>query len=80
MRHKEIKKTLIDRDLTITKIARELSEETNTSVVSLVQMLSDMTYGRRWYPKLADLVYSRFRIRFTRPEAYEPRVRTKLAA
>jgi len=80
MNHKQIKKSLIDKDLTITQIARELEPETGNTLASLVQMLSDMTYGRRWYPRVADLVAQRYGIRFVRPKAYEPRVRLKQAA
>lgn len=80
MNYKQIKKTLIDRDLTISKIAEEVAPELGLAHRSCVQMLSDLTYGRRWYPTLAAKVYERFGIAFKRPDAYAPKVRIRKAA
>lgn len=80
MNTKQIKKALIDKDLTITQMARRLAPLTSAAEISLVQMLSDMTYGRRWYPSLAELVYKEFGIKFVRPAQFEPKVRLKHVA
>lgn len=69
MNTKQIKKTLIDRDLTITQIARELSLSYPATAISLRQMISDMMHGRRWYPHLAARIESKFGLRFTQPTA-----------
>lgn len=80
MNTKQIKKTLIDRDLTITKMAHELAREYPASAVSIRQMISDMIYQRRWYPSLADAIARQYNIRFIRPAHYEPKVRLRHAA
>lgn len=80
MNTKQIKKTLIDRDLTITAMARHLEPLTAATELSLRQMLSDMIYQRRWYPSLAELIDREFGIKFIRPRHYEPQVRMKQAA
>lgn len=80
MNTKQIKKTLIDRDLTITVMAAKLAEKYPASELSIRQMISDMIYQRRWYPTLADHIDRMFRIRFVRPAHFEPKVRLKQAA
>jgi hypothetical protein len=80
MNTKQIKKTLIDRDLTITQIARELSKSYPASELSLRQMISDMIYERRWYPTLAERIERDYGLAFTRPRHFEPKVRMKHAA
>lgn len=77
--HKQIKKTLIDRDLTITRMATELASSYPASQISIRQMISDMIYGRRWYPALAEEIDRVYRIRFTRPAA-DPKVKMRHAA
>lgn len=80
MNTKQIKKTLIDRDLTITQMANELSRSYPASSLSIRQMISDMIYQRRWYPSLADTINRVYNIRFIRPAHFEPKVRLKQAA
>lgn len=80
MNSKQIKKQLIDKDLTITAIARTLAGEMEVTEQYLVQALSDMTYGRRWYPTLANTVADRFGVRFVRPPAYAAKVKLRRAA
>lgn len=80
MNTKEIKKFLIDKELTIAEMARILAPKTNASETSLQQMLSDMFYGRRWYPTLAEQVFSEFGLQLNRPAQFAPKVRLKQAA
>jgi len=80
MNRKQIKKYLIDQDLTVTGMARQLAPKTDASEVSLRQMLTDMFYQRRWYPTLASLVEREFGLHLVRPAAFEPKVRLKQAA
>ena len=81
MNTKEIKKFMIDRDLTITEMARGLEPSaSDVRVRSLVQMISDLIYGRRWYPSLALRLKDEYGVKLIRPPAYEPKVRLKRAA
>lgn len=80
MNTKQIKKYLIDKDLTIAEMARSLAPKTTASESSLQQMLSDMFYGRRWYPTLAEQVNAEFGLNLSRPIHFEPKVRLKQAA
>jgi hypothetical protein len=81
MNRKEIKKFLIDRDLTVTEMARQLEPgATDARVRSLAQMLSDLFYGRRWYPSLAARLKDEFGLKLVRPEPFRPKVRLKNAA
>ncbi|HQU84844.1 MAG TPA: hypothetical protein PKY59_17025 [Pyrinomonadaceae bacterium] len=80
MNTKQIKKFLIDNDLTIAEMARQLSAEERASESSLQQMLSDMFYQRRWYPSLAETVNKKFGLNLIRPKQFEPKVRLKQAA
>lgn len=80
MNTKQIKKYLIDADLTITAMSRQIAPKTSASEKSLRQMLSDMFYGRRWYPTLAEVVNKEFGLNLVRPKQFEPKVRLKNAA
>lgn len=81
MNTKEIKKFLIDRELTITEMARQLEPEaSDIRTRSLAQMLGDLFYGRRWYPSLAERLRDEFGLKLARPAAYAPKVRLKNAA
>jgi hypothetical protein len=81
MNLKEIKKFLIDRELTVTQMARELEPDaSDLRIRSLAQMLSDLFYGRRWYPSLAERVKDEYGLKLKRPAAYDPKVRLKNAA
>lgn len=81
MNTKEIKKVMIDRDLTIAQIARQLEPRASeTRFRSLQQMLSDLIYGRRWYPTLASRLRQKYGFKLDRPPAFAPKVRLKNAA
>lgn len=82
MNTKQIKKILIDRDLTIAEMARRLANRPDVTATenSLAQMLSDTFYGRRWYPTLAEMVNTEFGLNLVRPKQFEPKVRLKQAA
>lgn len=80
MNTKQIKKFLIDADLTITEMSRQLAPFVTASEDSIRQMLSDMFYGRRWYPTLAERVNKQFGLNLVRPKQFEPKVRLKHAA
>ena len=79
MNTKQIKKFLIDNDLTVAKMARQLADlpEVTASESSLAQMLSDTIYGRRWYPTLSETVNREFGLSLVRPKQFEPKVRLK---
>lgn len=79
MNTKQIKKFLIDKDLTIAEMARQLAPKTTASETSLQQMLSDMFYQRRWYPTLAELVNKEFGLKIVRAKHFAPKVRLKQA-
>lgn len=82
MNTKQIKKFLIDNDLTVAEMARRLSRlpEITANESSLAQMLSDTFYGRRWYPTLSEIVNREFGLSLVRPKQFEPKVRLKQAA
>lgn len=82
MNTKQIKKYLIDNDLTIAEMARRLAARADVSASenSLAQMLSDTFYGRRWYPTLAEQVGKEFGLALIRPKQFEPKVRLKQIA
>lgn len=82
MNTKQIKKFLIDNDLTIAEMARRLAGRSDVTAnqSSLAQMLSDTFYGRRWYPTLAEQVNREFGLNLVRPKQFEPKVRLKQVA
>lgn len=81
MGRKEIKKWLIDRELTIAEMSRRLSPALPTATESsIAQMLSDLFNERAWYPTLADLCRKEFGLNVSRPRHFEPIKRKKLAA
>ncbi len=82
MNTKQIKKFLIDKDLTVAEMARQLVGKPGitSNESSLAQMLSEMINGRRWYPTLAEQVNAHFGLNLVRPAHYEPKVRLKQAA
>ncbi|MCC6328964.1 MAG: hypothetical protein IT174_10640 [Acidobacteria bacterium] len=81
MNYKEIKKFMIDRELTLAEMARRIEPgATDTRLRSLAQMLSDLFYARRWYPSLALRLKDEFGLKLSRPEAYRPKVRLKNVA
>ena len=81
MNYKEIKKFLIDHELTIVQIARELEPDaSDIRIRSLAQMISDLFYGRKWYPTLAEKIRQEYGLKVVRPPAFSPKVRLKNAA
>lgn len=82
MNTKQIKKFMIDHDLTVAEMARRLAARADVTANenSLAQMLSDMFYHRRWYPTLAEQVNAEFGLTLVRPKQFEPKVRLKKAA
>lgn len=62
----EIKVFMLREGLTIASIAEELSDE-NRKKTSLQTMISDLIYGRRYYPALAKELNNKFGLQFKRP-------------
>ena len=65
MNGKQIKKLLLDKDLTVAGMARQLATA-KLSEESARQMISQMIHGRRFYPALAKRVERRFGVRLER--------------
>jgi hypothetical protein len=63
---KEVKKKLLDKGLTISEMARELSEDSDATFDSIRVMLTDLLYGRRYFPELAAQVNEKWGIEITR--------------
>lgn len=81
MQGKEIKKWLIDHDLTIAQMSRRLEPKMpNATQLSIAQMLSDLFNQRAWYPTLAEHCRTEFGLAVSRPRHFEPVRRRKLAA
>lgn len=62
----EIKVLMLKKGITIASIAEELSDE-NRKKTSLQTMISDLIYGRRYYPALAKELKEKFGLHFNRP-------------
>lgn len=62
MTAKEVKKLLINKGLNISDMARELAENSDATFDSLRVMLTDLLYGRRYYPTLAEQVREKWQI------------------
>lgn len=62
----EVKVYMLKKGLTITLIAEDLADE-NRKKTSLMVMISDMIYGRRFYPALAKELQKKFGIKIERP-------------
>lgn len=80
MNTKQIKIWFINNDITPSRMAEKLAVNYPASELSIRQMISDMTYERRWYPTLAAEIERQFGLRFVRPKHYEPVRRLKQAA
>ena len=65
MNSKQIKKILVDKDLTPKGMAEKLSTE-SASAESVRSMIHKMINGRRFYPALAKRIEKRFGIKFER--------------
>lgn len=68
----EVKVFLMKNGLTIASISRELCRNNDTKPASMATMISDMIYGRRFYPKLAKKIDKKFGLKFERPAQFEP--------
>lgn len=66
----EIKVSMLRKGLTISMMADALADETRKKT-SLQTMISDMIYGRRYYPALADELKHKFGLKFKRPAQFE---------
>lgn len=72
MNVKDVKIFLIDNGLNIADMARELEPFTDATFNSLQTMLSELLYGRRWYPSLAELVEQKYGLKIDQPDSYKP--------
>lgn len=72
MTPKEVKIYLIENGLNISDMARQLEPSSDATFESLRTMLSDLLYGRRYFPTLAKQVDKKFGIRIERPKHYMP--------
>ena len=72
MSPKKAKIFLINNDLTVSEMVRQIKPEMNATEASLRAMLTDMINGRRFYPGLAAKVYERFGLRLERPAYLRP--------
>lgn len=63
----QIKKLLLDKQLTVAEMARQLRTRTQSDEALRV-MLSQMIHGRRFYPTLARRVEKRFGLKFERQD------------
>lgn len=70
MNVKEVKIYLIKNGLNIADMARKLEPSSDASFKSLQTMLSDLLYGRRWFPSLARDVEREFGLRIDKPQSY----------
>ncbi len=68
----EVKVHLLREGLTIASMARELCRNSDTKETSMQTMISEMIYGRRFYPGLAKKINKKFGIKFERPAQFEP--------
>lgn len=67
----EVKVFLMKNGLTIASISRELCRNTGKKPASMATMISDMIYGRRYYPNLAKKLDKKFGLKFERPAQFE---------
>ncbi len=65
---KKAKKILIDKELTVAEIARQIAPESGASEASLRVMLTNMINGRDFYPTLAKQVNEKFGLNLERPQ------------
>lgn len=67
----EVKVFLLKNGLTIAAMSRELCRNSDTKETSMATMISDMIYGRRFYPKLARKLDKKFGLKLERPAQFE---------
>ncbi len=73
MTPKKVKKLLIDKDLTIVRVAKGLIERgvTEGALISVTNMLSDMIHGRAWYQNLDIGLREFYGISLVKPKQFE---------
>lgn len=71
MTPKKAKIFLINNDLTVSEIARKVTDDEELQKSYRV-MITDMINGRRYYPSLAEKVYEVVGLRLVRPAHLQP--------
>jgi hypothetical protein len=66
----QVKVFMLKNGLTITSMAEDLADE-NRKKTSLQVMISDLIYGRRYYPHLAQELDENYGIKIKRPAQIE---------
>lgn len=66
----QVKVFMLKNGLTITSMAEDLADE-NRKKTSLLVMISDLIYGRRFYPSLAEELDTKFGLKIERPAKIE---------
>lgn len=74
MTAKNAKKFLIDKELTVAEMARQIAANgnTNASEPSLRVMITNMINGRDYYPTLAEQIEQKFGLKLERPSYLTP--------
>jgi hypothetical protein len=72
MKPVDVKIMLLRKGLNFADMARQLQPEFGIKPRSLEVMLGDLFYERRWYPRLAQKVHSKFGIKLERPKHLLP--------
>ncbi len=74
MKPSEVKAYLFERKTNVSQMAREIHDEYDATVDydSLRVMLGDTLFGRRYFPRLAELVRRRYEINVERPFHLQP--------
>lgn len=82
MKPAEVKAYLFERRMNVSQMARDIHAEYDPTVDydSLRVMLGDLLFGRRYFPRLAQLVKRRYRITIERPAHLQPTRQLKRAA
>lgn len=66
----QVKVFMLKNGLTLTAMADALADQTRKKT-SLVTMISDLIYGRRYYPSLAQELDEKFGLKIDRPAPVE---------
>lgn len=72
MSSKKAKIFLIENELTVAEIARQIAPESAASEESLRVMITDMINGRRFYPSIAAQIAEKFGLKLERPAHLKP--------
>ena len=68
----EVKVFLMKNGLSIADLAREMCKTSGATERSMHTMISDLIYGRRFYPQLAEKLHNKYGISIERPAQFEP--------